>query len=574
MSRRLMGFHLGCTGLILLTMLGCDEGTEPISSPTSQANNDTEAGLDTEPSVEDAGNQQGETQPRNWKDNWEPTYPVLRRLTKEQYGNVLRDAFGDKLVIPTSLEPDNRSHGLMAVGASINGLSPVGAEKYFSAAKAVSKQVVNQAELRSLHLTCAEGLDMADEDCLNAVLDTYGRKLWRRTLTQGERDELLSLAAEAQQALSTSLPGVETLLTGLLLSPHFLYIMTPTVEGEGGTRYSGEAMASRISFFLWNSAPDEELLSAAEEGLLDTAEGLEEQVARMITDPKTRRGMRAFFTDWWELDLVDDLLKDPKTFPHFYAKLGIDAREETLRFMEEIVFDNPIDIRELYTSTTTFVNPPLASIYQVPSPTLEGFGRVELDPNAERAGLLGQVSFLATQAHPTRPSPTLRGVFVREKLLCLSMPPPPANVDTTVPETSLDAPTIKEILEVHMKEPSCAVCHAMTDPIGLGFERFDGIGRYRLLENGTPIDPTGSLDKIDFVDARGLGRAVAEHPRSIPCVVSTAWIYANGRGLGPDDNHVIKDLEFRFEEGGYQLLSLLAEIAVHPAFLETREVQP
>jgi len=551
-------------------MLGCEDGTDSVAPPLEETTNDSEPSLEDE----DASSQSVEETPKNWKDNWEPAEPVLRRLTRSQYGNVLQDIFGDKLVIPTSLEPDSRSHGLMAVGASINGLSPVGVEKYFSAAKAVSKQVINQAELRSMHLECAEGADVADAACLNELLDTYGRQLWRRPLTQGEKDELLTLAVEAQEAMTTALPGIETLLTGLLLSPHFLYIMTPTLPGEERTLYSGQAMASRISFFLWNSAPDEELLTAAEEGLLDSPEGLEEQVARMITDPRTRRGMRAFFTDWWELDLLDGLLKDPKTFPHFYAKLGMDAREETLRFMEEIVFDNPTDIRNLYTSTTTFVNPPLASIYQIPSPTIEGFGQVELDPNAERAGVLGQVSFLATQAHPTRPSPTLRGVFVREKLLCLSMPPPPANVDTTVPETSLDAPTIKEILEVHMKEPSCAVCHAMTDPIGLGFERFDGIGRYRLLENGVPIDPTGSLDKIDFEDARGLGRAVAEHSRSVPCVVSTAWIYANGRGLSSDDNHVLKDLEIRFEESGYQLLSLLAEIAVHPAFLETREGQP
>ena len=150
----------------------------------------------------------------------------------------------------------------------------------------------------------------------------------------------------------------------------------------------------------------------------------------------------------------------------------------------------------------------------------------------------------------------------------------PANVDTTVPETSLEAPTIKEILEMHMKEPSCAVCHAMTDPIGLGFERFDGIGRYRLLENGVPIDPAGSIDNVGFDDARGLGRAVADHSRAIPCAVSTAWMYANGRGLSPDDNHVVKDLEYRFEEGGFEFLNLLAEIAVHPAFRETLEVQP
>ena len=282
---------------------------------------------------------------------------------------------------PDLIGTDSRNNGLMAVGASINGLSPVGAEKYFSAAKAVAKQVISQAQLRAEHAGCADGGTQASEECLETILTTYGKKLWRRSLLDSEIEEVMALALDAQSEILTPLPGVETLLTALLMSPHFLYIMAPTVPmEEGGHRYSGMAMASRISFLLWNSGPDEELLQAAEDGQLDTPEGLEEQVARMMTDPRTRRGVRAIFTDWWELDLVDDLLKDPGTFPHFYAKLGSDAREETLLFMEEIVFNNPTDMRELYTSTTTFVNPALAAIYEVPSRPSVGLERLNWTP--------------------------------------------------------------------------------------------------------------------------------------------------------------------------------------------------
>ena len=151
-------------------------------------------------------------------------------------------------------------------------------------------------------------------------------------------------------------------------------------------------------------------------------ESLREQVVRMLADEKTRRGMRTFFADWWELDSLESLLKEPETFPHYYPKLGADAQEETLRLVEHIIFDSPQDIRNLYTTTTTFVNPALAAIYSIPAATVEGFGQVELDEEQERAGILGHVSFPANQAHPTRPSPTLRGVFVRES--CSACPCP------------------------------------------------------------------------------------------------------------------------------------------------------
>ena len=492
---------------------------------------------------------------------WGAGEAPFRRITATHYRHALRDIFGPDLVLPSSLEPDTRVAGLFAVGSGIAGLSPVGAEKYFAAATNVAKQIVGIPTLRAEHVSCAEGLNQAVPACIEETVRTLGAHLWRAPVSDADVQTALSLAKEAQDVLTAPLAGVETALVFLLTSPHFIYLPN---DGGPNEELSDTALAARLAAFLWDSVPDTTLREAA--GLGFTEESLREQVVRMLADERTRRGMRTFFADWWEMDTLESLLKEPETFPHYYPKLGEDAQEETLRLVEHVIFDAPQDIRNLYTTTTTFVNPALAAIYSIPAATVEGFGQVELDGEQERAGILGHVSFLANQAHPTRPSPTLRGVFVREKLLCLSMPPPPANVDTTVPEASLDAPTMRDVLEEHMKEPTCAACHAMTDPIGLGFERFDGIGRYRLLENGVPIDPSGSLDGTDFADARGIGRAVATHNRAVPCLVNMLWMHGTGREIGGTDVPALDELEGAFADADYELLDFLEVMVMHPAF--------
>ena len=231
-------------------------------------------------------------------------------------------------------------------------------------------------------------------------------------------------------------------------------------------------------------------------------------------------------------------------------------------------------MRTLYTTTTSFINSRLAAIYDVPSPSLEGFGRVDFPEDGERSGLLGHVSFLAQQAHPTRTSPTLRGLYVREKLLCQDMPSPPANVDTTLPEASQGVATIKEILELHMKDPTCAACHIMTDLIGLGLEHFDGIGRFRLTTQGEPIEPAGILDGVSFADGRSLSQAIADHPRVVPCFVETLWAYANGHALTDGESGLVGELEHAFSEDGHRMLGLVEAIAMSEGFRRVGEVTP
>jgi hypothetical protein len=497
--------------------------------------------------------------------------PVLRRLTSSQYRNIIADWFGDELAPPATLESDARSEGLYAVGASVNGLSSLGVERYFNGAKFVASQLVELATLRADLVDC---VGLTDTACLEALVDTWGLRLWRRPVTPAERARLLGVGEEATAALGSVDEGLRYILTALFASPHFLYVIGVGEESDTATRpYTSWEMASRLALFLWSSGPDDALLSSAAAGELTDPERLGEVVDEMLADPRARRGVRAFSDDWLELDGLTELSKDPSAFTYFSPGLGPQAREETLAVIEHLAFDVDADFRELLTTRTTFVNRRLAALYGVPSMAVDGFAQITLPEDGPRAGLLGHVSLLALHASPNRSSPTLRGLFIRERLLCQDMPSPPANVDTTIPEGSADAPTMRERLEVHLETPACAGCHSLTDLIGLGLERFDGLGGFRTLENEALIDPSGELDSAPFDDARGLGVALSEHPALVPCIVQTLWTYANGRAHAPDDEAVLEALVARFDAAGFRLKPLLKDVALSDGFRRVGPVE-
>jgi hypothetical protein len=327
-------------------------------------------------------------------------------------------------------------------------------------------------------------------------------------------------------------------------------------------------MASRLSFFLWNSPPDRALLDAAERGELTDDTTLEEHIAAMIEDDRAREGVRNFFDELYTLYELEHLSKDPTLFAHMSDSVGPSAREETLKTIEEHAFAD-LDFHELFTSRTTYVDRTLASIYAIPAPTREGHAMATLDPKDARVGLLGQVGILAQHAHPVSTSPTLRGKFVRESILCHIIPDPPADVDTSIPEPSGDAPTLRDRVQEHLQVASCASCHALTDPIGLGFENFDSIGRFRELDNDVTIDASGDLDGKPFADFASLATLLSEHPDVGPCVVDNALRYGLGRVQTVDERPLVEALETRFSMQGSQVRSLMADIARSPAFRRT-----
>lgn len=490
-----------------------------------------------------------------------PSTPRLRRLTDAQYREILARVFGPDLVLPSKLEPDVRIDGFYSIGAAQTTISPRGVELYEEAAFNVAEQVFMDADRRKALMPCAPKAS-DDADCARQVIASLGKTLWRHSLTDAELQRLVTIFEKAHVVYKDFHKSLTFSVAGLLQSPKFLY----RIEQRDKTQVDDMTLATRLSFFFWNSTPDDELINAAERGDLSDPVLLEAQVDRMIKDDRIRQGVSAFFTELYRLDELDDLVKAPEIFPHMSADVAPSAREETLRMVTHLVVDERGDYRDVLTTRRTFLNRKLAAIYNVPAPAREGFAMTTLPKDGPRAGLLGQVSFLAGNSHPVSTSVTLRGMFVRKVLLCQEIPPPPADVDTSIPEPSADAPTLRERLKTHLEVESCASCHRITDPIGLGLERFDGLGRYRQKENGVAIDTSGELDGMAFKDAAQLGRKIGEHPMFGQCMVRQLMRYGLGQKEKSGQLSMIQALDTRFALSGYDTLSLMKDVALSPVF--------
>jgi hypothetical protein len=501
----------------------------------------------------------------------EPAPPVTRKLTDGQFGNVIHDLFGDDVVVPTGIEPNTRLSGSVAMGTAVAALSPRGVEKYEEASFSIAAQVLDPARAGEV-VTCADSAGPND-DCARAFVRDWGRRLWRRPLSTEELDRFVTIAGDAAGALGNFLDGLEFALAGLIQSPDLLMRPEPGEDAEGGRRYTAYEMASRLSFLLWDSAPDDALLDAAEQGLLLEPEGLKAEVERMVGDSRVRRGLRAWVEDWAHLDKLDHLVKDPTVFIYMNADLPVAAREETLRFMEDLVIDRDADLRDMLTTRNTFADRTLAAVYGVRASAREGFGPVELPADGPRLGLLGQVSYLATHAHPTSTSATQRGLFVRESLLCERTPPPPAGVSTQIPEATEDAPTRRERVDIHLTNPACATCHKAMDPIGLALENFDGVGAWRDTENGAQIDASGDLDGVPFADGEGLANAIRDHEHFVPCMVRQ--VARQALGINPDEgqDEALNALTEQFRKDSYSVKALWLQLALDPLFRSVGEVE-
>lgn len=497
------------------------------------------------------------------------------RLSAAQYRNAVRDIFGHDIAVPTAIEPDTSLDGFVSIGSAQSAISPRGIEQYEDAAFKIAEQALATEAKRATLVPCSPA-GPADDACARQFIESLGRKVWRRPLTGEEVAKLAGVITLAGTTLSDFYEGAKFGIAALLQAPSFLYravLGEADPDAPGSLRATHYELATRLSFFLWNSTPDEELLDAADQGDLGSQEVIKAQADRMLNDPRARQGLRNFVTENLRLDQLDTLSKDPTLFTTYSPDLGPAAREETLLDFEHWTFDKEGDYRELFTTRHTFVNPKLASMYQVAAPLSDGFAEVELPSDLPRAGLLGHISFLSLYAHPTSSSATLRGKLVRTVLLCGLIPPPPADVNTALPEPSPDAATLRERVKIHLLDPFCANCHLHMDPIGLGLENFDGIGRYRAKDNGAVIDATGDLDGAPFTGPLDLGLRVKEHPDLGPCLTRRMYGYATSFAVKAPEEDVIAALAARFAASGYKVKTLMFDIATSPGFRLVGEAQ-
>ena len=416
-------------------------------------------------------------------------------------------------------------------------------------------------------LTCRPrtGAPAAEESaCARSILGTLARRAYRRPVTVGDLDRLLPFY-ERGRAEGGFERGVQRAVERLLVSPEFLFRVERTPEGVeagGAHAVSDLELASRLSFFLWSSIPDDELLDVAIRGGLREPGVLDRQVRRMLADPRSAALVDNFAEQWLFLRDVDAKEPDALFFPGFDENLRQAFRRETSLFADSVLRGGG-SVLDLLTASHTFVNERLARHYGIPHVYGSRFRRVELD-SPMRHGLLGQGSILTLTSYATRTSPVLRGKWILENLLGAPPPPPPPDIPALDETTESGEPrSMREAMEQHRANPACASCHAQMDPLGFALENFDAVGRWRTLsESHTPIDASGVLpDGRRFEGPAGLRAALLQAPdRFVHTVTEKLLTYALGRGVEHFDAPTVRAIVRDAERGGWRFESIVLGI--------------
>jgi hypothetical protein len=490
----------------------------------------------------------------------------LRRLTEQEYRNSIADVFGKEIEVRGTFEPTKRTGGLEAASTGLLSVTPTGFESFAKMANDIASQVT--AEKHRAKLPCApKNPKTPDVVCAREILSHYGLLLFRRPLTAAELENRVGLARRMTERTNDFYEGMQYGLSMLLQLPDFIFrteVAVPSANGKSGTLDS-YSRATRLSFLLWNTTPDAELLRAAAQGELNTSAGLARQVDRLMASPRLDVGMRAFFGDMLQLDTFDTVSKDSLLYPKWGSAMATSAREETLRTVIGLALHENGDIRDLMTTRQTYLDRRLAVLYRVPFAFTGDWVKYEFPADSGRSGILTQISMLSMFSHPGRSSPTKRGVALMEIFLCSPTPEPPNDVDfSAVNETGGPMKTLRERLMAHSSNRACAACHQHVDPIGLSLEGFDTIGGYRPTENGQPVDVSATIQGRTFSGAQGLGQYMHDNPRYPACVARKLYSYSRGLKRSTVDD--FPDAYKAFQNSGFRLRALLRSMAVSDAF--------
>jgi hypothetical protein len=490
--------------------------------------------------------------------------PRLRVLTQLEYKNSLTDLLGP-ITAKLDLPPDTFLGGFTSIGGAEVAINASAVEPYETASLAAVREVLADATRWQTLVGCQPKADLSDA-CVVTFIQSFGRRAFRRDLTDAEVQQWLKVGKDAAQLPgSSATQGLATIVSGLLQSPFFLYrIETNKLDATSGRlKYDGGSMATRLAYLLTGHPPSNALLTAAAAGQLDTADGVKTAAAPLLTDPNAIERMAAFFSEYSQSSLVLGAQKSAELFPNYNAALQSSMFQATELFIKNIVLAPGADVRSIFDSDQTFVDATLAPIYGVAAPA-SGFMQIKLAADAARAGIFGQAGVVAGHSQPDRTSATRRGVFLLETFLCTTPPPPPGGVNTML--VNDPTKTRRAQLEAHRSDPKCAGCHGLFDPIGLALEHLDPIGQYRATDNGIAIDATGALDGVNFDGAVQLGAAFRQSSRAMTCMMSNFYRSANGRMDAAPDSAEVDKLTQTLTAKGYVWRDLVAEFVASDAF--------
>lgn len=412
--------------------------------------------------------------------------------------------------------------------------------------------------------------------CASKILSIIARRAFRRDLTAADVAPYLKQYSAARRDHSFE-SSIASALRDILLAPDFLFRLEfdpPGVAAGSAQKVSGWELASRLSFFLWSSIPDDELLDSARRGELRDKTELERQLRRMLADSRATVLADNFAGQWLGLRGLADVKPDRQIYPDYDEALAAAFEQETRLFVRNIFRENR-SVLDLIGADYSYLNERLARAYGVPGVIGQGFRRVSLAANPERGGLLGQGSILLLTSHTTKTSPILRGKWILDNLLNSPPPPPPPGIPP-LDESAADGHklTTRQQVERHRKDPVCASCHARMDPLGFALENFDVAGKWRLRDDGGEIDASGEMPNgVKFSGPQGLKRFLLSRPEEFAsATVARLLTYALGRELEVRDQPTIRQIMRDTEAGGYRIVDLIAAI-VNSVPFQMRQVQ-
>jgi hypothetical protein len=516
--------------------------------------------------------------------DWSP----MRRVSRVEYDNMVRDLLGDTTQPATAFVPESEmTNGVNFQNNTYSGVSELIAQQYIQAAETLAENAVSSAS----GLTTLLGCSTQDDSCAEQFIGHFAGLAFRGQLDATESAGLFQLysTVNAQFDFAT---GIQAVITAVLESPRFLYVTEfGTGAPSGGVvELSQNEIAGRLALFLWRSVPDASLVQAAAAGQLTTPAQIQTQAMRMLADPKAKGAIDDFTTQWMQLQGTPTLGKDTQfTAWNNNSKLGEEMADETRLDVSALVLTNQGTLTTLLTSPASYINQDLATFYGITlgqGPTVAvvdsalsggqtSFAQTML-PN--RAGILTSASVLATQAHTTLPSSVLRGKLVRENVLCNPLPPPPPKVPpapTSVPEGG----TTREVFAAHEVIPGCITCHTFMDPIGFGFGNFDATGAYQATDanglSGTfpPIDSSGQINPMGtgglsatFTDAIDLASTLSTATQTRECFALQEFRYALSRMETMDDACSAEQIYDAFSGSSYNIQALLLAVVASDAF--------
>jgi hypothetical protein len=505
---------------------------------------------------------------------------ALRRLTRFEYANSVRDLLQVDVTAADDLPSDEITNGFDN-NAAVLTVSSLHAEKYVLVSEALAKLAVQNLPA----LSDCDAAVTGEEACALAFAQSFGRRAFRRPLTTADEQALMA-AYTAGRTDGSYAEGIEVMIRAALQSSNFVYRLETTTPTDPSARLvplSPYELATRLSYLIWASAPDDALLDAAARGELTTKEQIAAQARAMLNSPKARAAVTNFFRQWTSTTRLEITSKIPALFPSFTDELRAAMSAELPAFVEHVIWSSDHTLSTLLTAPVAFVSGPLAELYGVTAPAGGGTAPVlvDLPPEQGRSGILTQAGFLSVQGHPDQTSPVLRGKFVRSMLLCQPPDPPPPDIDISVPSIDQEG-TARERFSAHLTAgASCYGCHALMDPIGLAFENFDAIGQYRATDAGRPIDVSGEiLEATDpslsgaFTGVRELTAKLAQSDQVRDCVATQWFRFAAGRLESQGDSCSLATFQETLAASGGDLIELIVGMTQIDSFMYRSPVTP